>query len=40
MTDLYQNLIDGEWVGSDGAENINPSNTAEVVGVYARASAE
>ncbi len=40
MTDLHKNLIDGEWVGSDGVENINPSNINEVVGVYARASAE
>jgi NAD-dependent aldehyde dehydrogenases len=40
MTDLHKNLIDGEWVGSDGAENINPSNINEVVGVYARASVE
>ncbi|ODT70010.1 MAG: aldehyde dehydrogenase [Pelagibacterium sp. SCN 63-23] len=40
MTKLHQNLIDGEWVGSDGVENINPSNINEVVGVYARATAE
>jgi len=40
MTELHKNLIDGEWVGSDGVENINPSNISEVVGVYARASAE
>jgi acyl-CoA reductase-like NAD-dependent aldehyde dehydrogenase len=40
MTELHKNLINGEWVGGDGAENINPSNTNEVVGVYARASAE
>lgn len=40
MAELHKNLINGEWVGSDGVENINPSNTAEVVGVYARASAE
>lgn len=40
MTKLHQNLIDGEWVGSDGAENINPSNLKEVVGVYARATVE
>jgi aldehyde dehydrogenase (NAD+) len=40
MAELHKNLINGEWVGSDGAENINPSNTAEVVGVYARATAE
>jgi acyl-CoA reductase-like NAD-dependent aldehyde dehydrogenase len=40
MTELHKNLIDGEWVGSDGVENINPSNTSEVVGLYARATAE
>lgn len=40
MAELHKNLINGEWVGSDGVENINPSNTAEVVGVYARATAE
>lgn len=40
MAELHKNLIDGEWVGSDGVENINPSNTAEVVGLYARATAE
>ena len=38
MAELHKNLIDGEWVGTDGVENINPSNTAEVVGLYARAS--
>ena len=30
---LHQNLIAGEWVGTDGVDNINPSNTNEVVGV-------
>ena len=40
MTQLHKNLIDGEWVGSDGVENINPSNINEVVGVYARATVE
>ena len=40
MAELHKNLINGEWVGTDGVENINPSNTAEVVGVYARATAE
>ncbi|MGV8854516.1 MAG: aldehyde dehydrogenase family protein [Devosia sp.] len=40
MTELHKNLINGEWVGADGVENINPSNTSEVVGVYARATAE
>ncbi|NOV20203.1 aldehyde dehydrogenase family protein [Ensifer adhaerens] len=37
---LHQNLIAGEWVGGDGVANINPSNTNDVVGEYARASAE
>ncbi|WP_432344284.1 aldehyde dehydrogenase family protein [Shinella yambaruensis] len=37
---LHQNLIAGEWVGSDAIRNINPSNTDDVVGEYARASAE
>ncbi|MDO8361026.1 MAG: aldehyde dehydrogenase family protein, partial [Devosia sp.] len=40
MEDLHRNLIDGEWVGGEGAPNINPSNTSEVVGLYARATAE
>ncbi|PLT94920.1 aldehyde dehydrogenase family protein, partial [Sinorhizobium medicae] len=37
---LHQNLIAGEWVGEDGVANVNPSNTNDVVGDYARASAE
>ncbi|MDQ0321327.1 aldehyde dehydrogenase (NAD+) [Pararhizobium capsulatum DSM 1112] len=37
---LHQNLIAGEWVGGDGVENINPSNTNEVVGLFARASTD
>jgi aldehyde dehydrogenase (NAD+) len=40
MAELHKNLINGEWVGADGVENINPSNINEVVGVYARATAE
>src|SRR5215207_727305 len=39
MTELHHNLIAGEWVeGESETENINPSNTDEVVGRYARAS--
>jgi len=38
MEALHKNLIDGEWVGGDGIPNINPSNTDEVVGLYARAT--
>jgi len=40
MAELHKNLIDGEWIGVNGVENINPSNTAEVVGLYASASVE
>jgi aldehyde dehydrogenase (NAD+) len=40
MSELHKNLIDGEWVDGEGIDNINPSNTNEVVGVYARATAE
>ena len=40
MEDLHKNLIDGEWVGGEGVPNINPSNTDEVVGLYARATLE
>lgn len=37
---IHQNLIAGEWVGGDGIANINPSDTNDVVGTYARASAD
>jgi len=40
MAELHKNLIDGEWVDGEGVDNINPSNTNEVVGVYARATKE
>jgi aldehyde dehydrogenase (NAD+) len=40
MTELHKNLIDGEWVEGEAVPNVNPSNTDEVVGYYARASAE
>jgi len=38
MNELHRNLIDGEWVGGDAVANINPSDTNDVVGTYARAS--
>ncbi|MDQ3560507.1 MAG: aldehyde dehydrogenase family protein, partial [Pseudomonadota bacterium] len=39
MTELHQNLIAGEWIpGESETDNVNPSNTDEVVGRYARAS--
>lgn len=35
---LHKNLINGEWLdGVDVNANVNPSNTADVVGEYARA---
>ncbi|KQV33539.1 MULTISPECIES: aldehyde dehydrogenase family protein [unclassified Rhizobium] len=37
---LHKNLIAGEWISGDASANINPSNTNDVVGDYARASAE
>ncbi|AYD04136.1 aldehyde dehydrogenase family protein [Neorhizobium sp. NCHU2750] len=37
---IHQNLIAGEWVGGNGSENINPSDTNDVVGLYAQASAD
>src|SRR6478735_760889 len=36
---IHQNLIAGEWTGTNGVENVNPSNTNEVVGLYASADA-
>ncbi|CAM5605103.1 aldehyde dehydrogenase (NAD+) [Aquamicrobium terrae] len=39
MTTLHKNLIDGEWVGSDGSQNVNPSDVSDIVGLYARATA-
>jgi len=39
MTDLHRNLVAGEWIeGEDVTDDINPSNTDEVVGRYARGS--
>src|ERR1043165_301024 len=37
---MHQNLIAGEWVGSDAVRNINPSNTNDGVGEYARPPVE
>ena len=34
------NLIDGEWVKGEAVPNLNPANLKEVVGEYARATAE
>src|SRR3546814_20564428 len=41
MSKQFGNFIDGKWVDSDQAiENINPSDTRDVIGSYASASAE
>ena len=37
---LHKNLIAGEWVAGDASANINPSNTHDVVGEFARANAD
>ena len=37
--ELHANLIDGDWVEGEAVPNVNPANTAEVVGHYARATA-
>ena len=38
---VHQNFIAGSWTdGAEAGENINPSDTGDVVGVYARASRE
>ena len=39
MSELHRNYINGEWVEGEGAANINPSNTNDIVGHYARGSA-
>lgn len=38
MSELFRNLIGGEWVGGEAIPNINPSDTNDVVGEYARAT--
>lgn len=39
--DIHGNYIDGEWLGSNAViENINPSDTSDVVGRYAKASVQ
>ncbi len=37
MTSLLKNYIAGEWVGNGGNQNINPSDTDDVIGDYAQA---
>ena len=40
MSDINKNYIAGEWVEGEGvSRDVNPSNTDDVVGLYAHASA-
>ena len=37
----FKNFIGGEWVdGNDFAANVNPSDTSDVIGHFAQASAD
>lgn len=40
MNTVYKNLIAGAWIGDAVVPNVNPSNTADIVGRYAQATAE
>ena len=40
MEELHRNYIAGEWREGEATPNINPSDTNEVIGHYARADAE
>lgn len=41
MTKRYGNLINGEWIdGESFSANVNPSDTRDIIGEYARASTE
>jgi aldehyde dehydrogenase (NAD+) len=37
---IHQNLIDGEWIGANASDNVNPSDTKDIVGAYAQGSAD
>src|SRR5262245_46221364 len=39
LDELHRNYIAGEWVDGDAQPDVNPSNTDDIVGYYARASA-
>ena len=40
MDELHRNYIAGEWVAGEAVPDINPSNTDDIVGHYARASGD
>ncbi|CAG0991577.1 MAG: aldehyde dehydrogenase family protein [Rhizobiaceae bacterium] len=38
---VHQNFVAGRWIGGhDAQDNVNPSNTGDILGAYARASRE
>ncbi len=38
---MHQNFVGGRWIdGAEAQDNVNPSNTGDIVGAYARASRE
>ena len=37
---LHENLIDGEWVSGEASPNVNPADLSEIVGHYARGTAD
>jgi len=38
---MHQNFVAGRWIGgTEAQDNVNPSNTGDIVGAYARASRE
>ena len=38
---MHQNFVAGRWIdGAEAQDNVNPSNTGDIVGAYARASRE
>jgi acyl-CoA reductase-like NAD-dependent aldehyde dehydrogenase len=40
MTETFRNFVAGDWIAAaDAAPNVNPSNTGDVVGEYARGTA-
>ncbi len=40
MSETKKNLIGGNWVSGEASVNINPSDTTDIVGQYARATAD
>jgi alpha-ketoglutaric semialdehyde dehydrogenase len=38
MSELHRNYVGGEWIDGEAMPDINPSDTTDIVGVYAHAS--